>query len=1202
LVSVLGTRILLAVAAVVMALSGRVQALTSEQEVEEDQSLSSRLVTPHRPWATGYTGGPVRALFFVDPGGWTGDWFAPETRMREVVELGQRVDLQADAVFFGGSTGADFLGLEIGRRRAERLLARPYQVYVFANARFDRLPPHFQFLIMEQVAQGAGLLCCGPAPTEFLAEDRRLAAPVRWLMDGLPELDGKAPGEILRAYRLGAGRGVWLDYPAYALTPRGEFSYKALAEYDYRLLWVVRCLLWAASREGAVSVCFRPRVQGGPVPQRPSWVIELGRSEAVPARLHVDVTVRRRGDGWVLALDEESVWVYTDRPGALPVNLPPLRAGAYVLDAVVRSRRGVEGFAATTFDIASPFGIAALLLDQSFAERGQRLTGSVALRGAAPPGTRLRLLYRDAFERVLHQVDLPVPVVENARVPFEYVPGAHDTIGMRCEALILFGEADVDGRVAEFTVPDRRRGRFNFLQWDTPTDVLGVYAWQQMRRAGMNLCLLGSFSETKAVPALAASDTAVVPYVTRILDPKDAEGVMQVRSEDGGNMTLCWNDEPAIDEYVRRLVGHQLKRREHGVFAYSLGDEGVTMGCCVHPKCLAAYRRYLESQYGTIGQLNASWGSDYTAFAEVDLLDRKDNLEEAAKAKGQYARWFDRQAFARWNLAHFAGRFGKAFETLDPEAVTGFEGTGGFGDDLDAILGTNGFYSPYPGIGDDIIRSAAPRHLIRANWMGYSKTGDALADAAWRMVMRGMDSVWFWMWTGVGSYRGYLSPTLDLYPATADLAEEMRPVRQGLGDLLLQSQPVHSGIAVLYSLPSALAHWLDEGSGYVGPEATHQTWTRLTSELGLDFRYLTQAMLRQGALRPDEFRVLLLPMAQAVGPDEAAAILAFVEAGGTVVADVRPGLFDAHCKPVDPGTLDGLFGIRRTRRSGPHCKPLGLNARLGGEALVLETPRSRLDPGIEAVNAEVLGKVEGVPVLLVNTVGRGRAILLNFQVLSDQADESQRVAALAFLRGLYDAVRVVAAVAVTSPQDEPLPFTETHVWRTGDALVFGLYRQMQCAWFAPTSGTVAGAPVRARVTLPEARYVYDLRRGRLLGRVTQFDTDLRWGRASFFLAVPERIGAIEVQLNASKPAAGTVIQAEIDIGGVGQSGARQALFAEVLDPSGQPTAWGGRAVVLTNGHGSIEIPVAHNADRGRWRLRVTELFSREAAEAVWTIR
>lgn len=1195
-------RPLASLAAAVLFLGPRAGAGTTEQEVEEDQSLASSVVTPHKPWARGYAGGPVRALFFVHAGAFSGDWFAPDTRLREVVELGQRMDLQADAVLLGGSNGDEFLGFELGRRRAERLLATPRQVYVFANTRLDRLPPQFQYRIMEQVARGAGLVCCGPAAAEYMTPGRRIEAPVPWLMDGLPELDGKAPGEILRAYRLGAGRGVWLEYPAWALTPRAEFSCQALAEYDYRLLWVLRSVLWAASREGPLSARLRPLTEGDPRPQQPAWALELVRSEPAPARLRVEVSIRRRSDGWQTALSERSVSLESGVPQTVPLPLPHLRAGAYVLDAVVRSPRGVEGFAATAFEIAAPWGIEALSLERPFVERGERLAGSVLLRGAVPPGTLLRVGFRDAFDRVLHQTEVPVPAAGNGPLPVEYTPGAHDTILMRCEAVLLSDGAEIDAREAAFHVPRRRHGGFHFLQWDTPTDVLAACAWKQLRQAGMDLCLVGSFGETRPIPALAANDISVVPYVTRILDPKDPQGYMQVRQEDGSNTTLCWNDEPAIDAYVRRLVGHQQKRREHGVFCYSLGDEGVTLGCCVHPRCLEAYRRYLQTQYETIDRLNASWGTSYAAFSQVDLLDRKDNLEEAARTAGQYARWYDRQAFARWNLMHFAGRFGTAFRELDPEAITGFEGTGGFGDDFDAILSINGFYSPYPGIGDDIIRAAAPRNLIRANWMGYSKTADALSDAAWRMVMRGMDSIWFWMWTGVGSYRGYLSPTLDFYPATAELAAEMRPVREGLGDLLLQSRPVHSGIAVFYSLPSALSGGLEESPGYVGPEATHTAWTRLTSELGLDFHYLTQAMLRRGALRPEEFRVLLLPMAQAVAPDEAALIRSFVEEGGAVVADVRPGLFDGHCKPAAPGTLDSLFGIRRTSRGRPLVRPLDLQVRLAGEDIALRTPAVRVDPGVEAAEAQAMGTAEGAPVMLVNTVGRGRAILLNFQLLSGQADEARAAEARRFLRGLYRALGAAAPVAAAAPDGEPLPFTETRVWETGEALIFGLWRQMQCAWFAPTSGTVAGPPVDARVVLPQPRVVYDLRQERCLGRVTQIDTQLRWGRANFFLAVPERLGSLRVGLSPDAPKAGSTVRAEITLEGAGQSDARQTVYAEVLDPSGEPAAWGGEVVILRDGRGSFETPVPWNAARGRWRLRVTELFSRQRAEAAWTVR
>jgi hypothetical protein len=43
-------------------------------ELEEDHSLASKHVTPHKPWGRDYAGGPVHALFFVHAGYSSGEW------------------------------------------------------------------------------------------------------------------------------------------------------------------------------------------------------------------------------------------------------------------------------------------------------------------------------------------------------------------------------------------------------------------------------------------------------------------------------------------------------------------------------------------------------------------------------------------------------------------------------------------------------------------------------------------------------------------------------------------------------------------------------------------------------------------------------------------------------------------------------------------------------------------------------------------------------------------------------------------------------------------------------------------------------------------------------------------------------------------------------------------------------------------------
>ena len=99
--------LLLAVLVAVIATTAYAAVAEDAQEVAEDHSLQTAVVTPHTDWGTGYTGGPIRALFFIYAGSYGGQWSEPGMRLREVVELQQRFDIKADAVLYasGGGSG-----------------------------------------------------------------------------------------------------------------------------------------------------------------------------------------------------------------------------------------------------------------------------------------------------------------------------------------------------------------------------------------------------------------------------------------------------------------------------------------------------------------------------------------------------------------------------------------------------------------------------------------------------------------------------------------------------------------------------------------------------------------------------------------------------------------------------------------------------------------------------------------------------------------------------------------------------------------------------------------------------------------------------------------------------------------------------------------------------------------------------------------
>ena len=164
---------------------------------------------------------------------------------------------------------------------------------------------------------------------------------------------------------------------------------------------------------------------------------------------------------------------------------------------------------------------------------------------------------------------------------------------------------------------------------------------------------------------------------------------------------------------------------------------------------------------------------------------------------------------------------------------------------------------------------------------------------------------------------------------------------------------------------------------------------------------------------------------------------AFVRQGGYVIADVRPGLYDGHCKPLAKGLLDDLFGIRRTGR-GP--------ARKGKAVVVAADIEVTLDgvlcdAGVELLDAQAMAWCGGVPLMIARQIGEGGTLLLNFPLTSyprlDAADTPEAAAEL-FLR-------LAASIDVRSPLrvltgGRRTRNLEVVRWRNGELEIAALFR------------------------------------------------------------------------------------------------------------------------------------------------------------------
>ena len=1100
-------------------------------ELEVDHALTFDYPTPHTDWAQPYALGKIRVLFFTDGRG---------TNPRECVELMQRFDIEGQAVFYArivDSAKSHWHGGKLGEKRMLELLVQQWDCYVFLGMGMGKMSAEQKVKLLEPVTRGAGIVFVGSTDKDVLKPKNAFKSRPRFL----------APGAVGEVYRVNDGRGVRLPK-----RPKIGYYEGWEVDYDYWQERLGRAVLWAAGKT--------PRLHVELTPAKPTF----DRAEPV-RKLRMRVTGPVTGTGPTVHLSVRGrtgppisyADVLIGKEGS-DVQLPELPAGEYHADVRLIGPAGVEAWATTPFKVTSQRSVDKVDLVQDWGEIGGRIAGVVTLKGKPMADEIVRIRLLDRRRRELVRKDLRAA---GANPKFEFRIEPWFPMLVTVEALVISGDHEVARAYTYFRVTKRHHDRWNFLIWDTPKDTLAPYAEASLAKHGMTLQL------TTGNPPLyvAAYETAWVPYTTRIMTRKTKDGIMT---------PCCWNDSDAVAALVAKKAQAFLPSRRHGVFVWSLGDEVMTKGSCLSPHCAQAYRKYLEEIYGGLDAMNASWGTSFASWDQVGLSKPGDDKEANALAGKNYPRWYDRQAFKSYNFVQFCRRYAEAYEAADPKAKTGFEGAGRLhaGDDLDLIVRTNKFWSPYPGMTDEVIRSIAPRGFPRANWMGYTKDADSLLRKYWRMVTRGSDAVWWWRWDCIGRFHGWLAPDFRPFPAVADIIKDTQILRDGLGDLLIRSTMLDDGIVSLYSHPSVYAHKLAEGASYGGYEPAHTAMhDGCVRELGMQFRYVSDRMLRLGEFDPSTAKVLLLIRAEAIGDKEAGVIRDYVRKGGTVIADVRPGIYDGRCKPRQKGVLDDLFGVKRNGRAGAKTVTAVID-RCGGVKL----EKAKVDPTVELAGGEAAGKAGGVPVVITRRVGKGRAMLLNFAANSGprlHLPETGKAAA-AFASELFVGAGVRPAITLTDGKGERVRDVELVRWRNGDTDIVAVFREGG----KRTEVTMAGA---------SPRVVYDLRQRKTLGQKGKWTTTIIPDRATFFVLARKALPQPEIKLDRTAVDRGQIVKATVVV----PKAEGLHAFRVRIGPRGKPLDCHDQTLVAGREPVTFMIPVAYNDPAGDYEISATDVAS-----------
>ena len=957
---------------------------------------------------------------------------------------------------------------------------------------------------------------------------------------------------------------------------------------EYMASAVAKVVLWAAGRESELAMTIAP-------PK------EVAAGQGAVA----SITLRNTGSRTLAVAAASRLRDWDDRtlgcsqpdklasvaPGTtvtVRVPLPPAPAGKAILDMVVRNRTGQSvQWGSAVVDVVSPVRVDLSTDKESYA-LGETVRIGAKVTGLAGAGWSAELTVTDVFGRVVsRQTPAIGPTGLQAAYPIKDARGAVFRIDL---ALAQAGAVRVKAS-REFYAPTFGWDDYHSYIWYTnATPHNAAYHYRMLRDyGGFETALSMGYAGHDIQSRLAA--LLGMPVVYTNVAPLSPDAV----SADP-KAAMSANDAQIADAATRM--------RKYGAVASFLQDERHSFkDPAPHPVLLKAFQDELKARYGSLGKLNAAWGRAFKTWdAVLPTLSKDIKGDELNLASWMEWRLF----FSRQTVAVDKHGADLVREKVGRPLYVGIEGLFQLGGH---IVPYSGFdyagqteeafnalmvYDGEKNAATNLAKSFAPGPA--SSWLGYGMARWQYYGTPWWGVLHGWwGQAWFCSGTMMNAMGG-------LTPQALWAEQVTRPLRHGLGKLLMTSQRDTGPIAFLYDLPSLYAAYI--AGKWIDPDNIHlmnrpSGWSRenlqrLCEEFGLQYSYVSARQVEKGALAGK--KLLVLPDIMCMNAATAAAIKQFVAGGGTVLADLCPGLWDTTGRYLGgKGRLDDLFGVARDKFA---YKLLPTDYLVGGFGSDPEFNVNNLwfigeyfERHLKVTDGRAMGKhlFENQPAFVLKRTGKGAALLMNFLETHYQRfpEHWQR----GYFREVLRLAKVASPVRVMDPAGGALWGYDVCRFRDGAADYVGVYRH---------SDSPALNPQTVRVTLERKGHVYDVRAGRYLGQRQDARAAIKPADAALLAVLPYKVTGLSLEVGpGGKPGVQAPIQAKvIAAGAVG----RHILRMDVYEPDGRLSRAYSANLVAPAGQYAGVIPTALNEKPGRWRVVVRDVITGLKAEGRYDVR
>ncbi len=1196
--------------------------------------LNIDLVAPHIAWARPFAGNPPKVLAIF-----------PRKVQRDMVELIHRFDMDATTVFsdyYREDRRAPFFRAVDGALKKDIManireaLKDEYDVVILGD-----IPPNvFHDVIADRLVQmvksGTGLIYANLpkiAPEEGnvsrfadlqeMLSQHPIQKRPRFLTTGVPfdALPGfrlsqgerdMAFSKAVSLYTFEKGRVARIHRPGRDMLFTVSDGKDDL-RYEYYQSFMIKLILWAARKE--------PGVHFKGFPERMLW--DRDANSEFEVKFDLDIETGR--EEYEVALSVRSpnpIFKIPTTPMAMPglhitekllrpvyqdakdvtigkdirFSLPALPAGEYFVDAEVLRKGKKVNWATAHLTVTSNLCIAALDLSPSHIdftkEQTPRLKVAASFSDVLPGEGTMIFSVLDNFDRLVLNEHVKVSKGRaGAEIAFD-VPFIPTTlIEVRAE-LKIHGKS-VGIAVGRLTTVRRDWDRFAFVGW--------AHAGSDSRRQRVLARVLAGlgFDAQRGKPGsfdrLEVADILAFPGA-------------------GGKRRGLIDTSPAVLEKAKKeamdLAGKNLP---FDPFGYVTSDEVSYGGGEELPARVFAFRQSLKREYGAIEALNKQWNTGYRTFEEIPAITKDTAKEFVTKAKAtlNYSPLVDQYLENCRVYAENFGFYQQAINSVDPDARFGIESPlwpwASRCFDWYAILQNIRLFSPYGLDGDiqtyEYARSfAGPGTVLSMTYGGYTYDGFVRKQETtdlefqrwrpWNALLRGFNCV-YWYTLGATVESG-VGMGMQPYPALLMASEQIDQIRSGFYTLFRGTKKVYDPVAIHYSVPSNIMADYIKDFGKL-PWTVHMLIRILQDYAPLNYEFVSTQQIKNGKL--DHYKVLFMPLSQAVGIKEAEEIKGFVQNGGLVIADVRPGIFDQHGKFGANRVMQELFGIQYKKAIGREKVPIAVTGDYMGIPFNNKWMNIPVDPSVTLNGAQAALDADGVPLVVSNKVGKGTAVCLNIPFNNYQyyptpdtlyfylADPEHATVIGNILKAVFKAHQIDRVLQVDSPDGK---------WPWGLETWYSVDGQAQYVGLTKRRAAKREPDFPIKVHAPQTGHVYDMFTGRYLGKKMEWQATVAPADVQLFSILPYQVTSLAVRCPRKTVMRSGVVSGEVSvvIGNAREKPVRHVIHLEVIRPDGKAVRYLAQNLETKNGSADFSIPLALNEPSGEYTLIFTDVATR----------